>query len=51
MYTNIVVLSIHLKTKNPACCWIYKFQMAEEDQLPSQLDQGMRLKISTKPTA
>ena len=37
--------------KNPACCWIFKFQMAEVDQLPSQLAQGMRLKIRTKPTA
>jgi hypothetical protein len=51
MYTNIVVLRIQLKSKNPAYCWIFIFQMAEEYQLPSQLAQGMRLKIKTKPTA
>jgi len=39
------------KQKIQQCCWIFKFQMAEEDQLPNQLDQGIRLRIKTNPTA
>ena len=39
------------KQKIQHLCWIFKFQLAEEDQLPSQLAQGMRLKIKSNPTA
>ena len=45
------MLSLHLKQKIQHLCWIFTIQLAEEDQLPSQFAQGMRLKIRTKPTA
>ncbi len=39
------------KQKIQQYCWIFEFQMYEEDQLPNQLDQGIRLRIKTNPTA
>jgi hypothetical protein len=40
-----------LRQKIQQCCWIFELQTAGEDQLPNQFAQGMRLRMSTKPTA
>jgi hypothetical protein len=50
MYRMIKCHIIHLKAKNPALMLDFLL-LGGLDQLPSQLAQGMRLKIKSKPTA